>query len=252
MAKTSAYQKRFYRELSQHKGLVYFTVTIKETDLLIASEKSLVKEAKEAVLKYRNQLEKYIEETPTFKNSLVPLPFNQFAPKVVKEMLRAAEKAGVGPMASVAGAIAECVGRDLFKYTSEVIVENGGDIFLNILEDRVVGIFAGDSSLSGKIALKIRPEDTPLGICTSSGTVGHSLSFGRSDAVTILSGSAALADAAATSIGNLIRRKEDIGKGLKHAQEIEGVRGALIIKEDKLGVWGDIELVKVNGNTLTS
>jgi hypothetical protein len=247
MVKTKNYQKRFYRDLSRHKGLVYFTVIFKETDLLIAATRTLVKEASEAVLKYRNQLEEYIQKSPVFKDSLVPLPCDPFAPQVVREMLRAAEKAGVGPMASVAGAIAECVGRDLLEYTTEVIVENGGDLFLNVLHDVVVGIFAGDSPLSGKLALKVRSKDTPLGVSTSSGTVGYSLSFGSSDAVTIFSESAALADAAATSVGNLIQGKEDIGKGLKHAQEIEGVRGALIIKGNKLGIWGDVELMKGDG-----
>jgi hypothetical protein len=250
MVKTSSHQKRFYRDLSQHRDLVYFTITFKETDLLIGATRPLVEEAGEAVLKYRNQIEEYIKQLPVFKDSLVPLPFDPFAPRVVKEMLKAAEKAGVGPMASVAGAIAECVGRDLLEHTNEIIVENGGDLFLNALHDIVVEIFAGDSPLSGKLALKIKAEDTPLGICTSSGTVGHSLSFGSSDAVTILSRSAALADAVATSVGNLIQMREDIGKGLQHAQAIEGIIGAIIIKEDKLGVWGDVELARINGHKL--
>jgi hypothetical protein len=247
MVKTSSYQKRFYRDLSQHKGLVYFSVTFKETDLLIAAQKSLVKEAEEAVLRYRKQLEEYIEKLPVFKDSLKPLPFDPFSPKIIKDMLRASEKAGVGPMASVAGAIAECVGRDLLEHTNEIIVENGGDLFLNISHDIVVEIFAGDSPLSSKLALKIKPNDSPLGVCTSSGTVGHSLSFGCADSVTVLSSSTALADAAATSIGNLIQGKEDIGKGLQRAQAIDGVRGVIIIKEGKMGIWGKVELISING-----
>jgi ApbE superfamily uncharacterized protein (UPF0280 family) len=248
MAKASGYQKRFYRELREHKGLIYFTVMCKETDLLIAAERHLGKEAEEAVLKYRNQIEEYIETTPLFKDSLIPLSSDPFAPKIVKEMLTAAEKAGVGPMASVAGAIAEYVGRDLLAYSGEIIVENGGDLFLKVLRDIVVEIISGDSPLSGKLALKIKSENTPLGICTSSGTVGHSLSFGSADAVTIVSASASLADAVATSTGNMIKKKEDISRGLQYAQSIEGVRGAVIMKEHNLGVWGDVEIEAVNSH----
>jgi hypothetical protein len=224
----------------------------KETDLLIAAERHLEKEAEEAVLKYRNQIEEYIETTPLFKDSLIPLSSDPFAPKIVKEMLTAAEKAGVGPMASVAGAIAEYVGRDLLAYSGEIIVENGGDLFLKVLRDIVVEIFSGDSPLSGKLALRIKSENTPLGICTSSGTIGHSLSFGSADAVTIVSASASLADAVATSTGNMIKKKEDISRGLQYAQSIEGVRGAVIMKEHSLGVWGDVEIEAVNSHYRTA
>jgi ApbE superfamily uncharacterized protein (UPF0280 family) len=249
MVKVTGYQKRFYRDSNRHRGLEYFTVTVKETDLLIAAQRPLIVEAREAVLKYRNQLENYIEKYPVFKESLIPLPYEQFAPAIVKDMMQAAEKAGVGPMASVAGAIAECVGRDLLHLSKEIIIENGGDLFLSILHDTLVEIYAGNSFLSGRLALKIKAKDTPLGVCTSSGTVGHSKSFGTSDAVTIVSNSAALADAAATAVGNVVHTKQDIGKGLEQAQAIDGVRGVLIIKDHKLGVWGDIELKKISGQT---
>jgi hypothetical protein len=168
------------------------------------------------------------------------------APKIVKEMAEAGQKAGVGPMAAVAGAIAECVGRELMRFSPEVIVENGGDIFLNTLKPRLVGVYAGGSPFTGKIALQIEAEETPLGICTSSGTVGHSLSFGRADAVIVLSPSAAIADAVATAIGNLIKNAADIPKGINFAQGIPGLKGILIIKDDKLGLWGRVRICKVN------
>ncbi len=128
-------------------------------------------------------------------------------------MAAAAQTAGVGPMAAVAGAIAECVGRELLEFSPEVIVENGGDIFLKVSHRRTVGIFAGDSPLTGRIGIQIEARDTPLGVCTSSGTVGHSLSFGRADAVVVLAPAAALADAAATAIGNRVSRKEGHRRG---------------------------------------
>jgi len=108
-----------------------------------------------------------------------------------------------------------------------------------------IGIFAGSSSLSGRIALRIRADQTPLGICTSSGTVGHSLSFGSADAVCIKSKSAALADAAATAAGNVVRGQKDVRRGLSKALSIEGVLGALIVIGDTLAVQGDMEIVKV-------
>jgi ApbE superfamily uncharacterized protein (UPF0280 family) len=148
-------------------------------------------------------------------------------------------------MASVAGALAEQVGTELLDHTTQVIVENGGDIFLKVSRDITVGIYAGNSPLSNKLAVKIPFASTPLGVCTSSGTVGHSLSFGRADAVTVIAGSAALADATATSIGNRVKVAGDIEHGLDIVQHIEGIAGALIIVDDKFGVWGDIEIAPV-------
>jgi ApbE superfamily uncharacterized protein (UPF0280 family) len=159
-------------------------------------------------------------------------------------MINAGNAAGVGPMASVAGAIAEAVGRELLTYSPEIIVENGGDIFLKILKNRVVGIFAGNSPLSGKLGIEISAADTPLGICTSSGTVGHSLSYGKSDAVVVLSTSTALADAAATAIGNRVKETVDIDEAIEFGKTITGLKGLVIIKDDKTGVWGDVKLCK--------
>lgn len=152
---------------------------------------------------------------------------------------------GVGPMAAVAGAIAQFVTRDLLRFSKEVIVENGGDIYLASEKERVVGIYAGSSPLSLRIGMVIEPEKTPLGVCTSSGTVGHSLSFGRADAVSVLSRSGALADAAATAIGNIVKGARDIEKGLARGSEIEGVSGVLIVVGEKMGVWGEVRLVRL-------
>jgi len=149
-------------------------------------------------------------------------------------------------MAAVAGAIAEYVGRELLEYSPEVIAENGGDIFIRSLSPRTVRIYAGKSSLSNKIALEISPEDTPLGICTSSGTVGHSLSYGKADAVVIISPSASLADAVATATGNLVKTETDIQVGLEFSKKIPGVKGTLIIINDKIGVHGDLKLSRMD------
>jgi len=165
-----------------------------------------------------------------------------YAPAIVKDMAEAARLAGVGPMAAVAGAIAQAVGNDLLAYTREIIVENGGDIYMKLLSTRLIGVYAGDSPLSGNIALEIEPDETPLGVCTSSGTVGHSLSFGTADAVVVLSPSTALADAAATAIGNRVKTIADIDSAIESAYDIEGVVGVLVIKDDKMGLWGRVKI----------
>jgi hypothetical protein len=233
---------RTYRSYISNRIYSRFTVKISETDLYILADSDLSDPAFSSALGYRAQIEEYIWIHPKFKTSLVPIQEDNLAPGIVREMLRASKMVGVGPMASVAGAIAEYVGKDLLKQSLNVIVENGGDIYLNVKDDVSIGIFAGDSPLSGKIALKIAANETPLGICTSSGTVGHSLSFGIADAVCIKSHSAALADAAATSVGNIIKNKSDVKRGLHRAMAIKGVLGVLIVTGNTLAIQGAMEL----------
>ncbi|MFC1915436.1 UPF0280 family protein [Chloroflexota bacterium] len=219
------YQPRTYRHWVKDDSLIAFNVVVKETDLYIRASSNLHRKAHKLVLKYRHMLEVYIERNPDFLTSLEPISVGQDAPRIVKEMAEAASKAGVGPMAAVAGAIAEFVGNELLGFSPEIIVENGGDIFLKSQKRRTIGIYAGNSPLTGKIGLGISGEEMPLGICTSSGTVGHSLSFGKADAVIVLSASAALADAAATAIGNLVSEPDDIQRGIEFAQSIDGLGG---------------------------
>ena len=235
-------EQRNYRHWIESGNLVSFSVTVEETDLYIRAAGNLKRKAERLVVKYRSQLVKYIEKNPQFKASLEPLPIPATAPLIVKRMCAAAIAAEVGPMAAVAGAVSEFVGMELLEFSPEVIIENGGDIFMKSASPRVVGIYAGKSSLSGNIGIEIAAKDTPMGICTSSGTVGHSLSFGRADAVAVLSGSATLADAAATAIGNRVKSADDIDQAIEFARNIEGLRGVLIIIEDKVGVWGDVNI----------
>jgi len=239
------YEKRTYRNLVKTDDLVKFEVIVKETDLLVRAERDLSNETRKFVMKYRRQIEAYIEMNPEFQRSLIPLKDDPYAPEIIREMIRTSQLAQVGPMAAVAGAIAEFVSKDLLPISKEIIVENGGDIYLATSRERTIGIFAGDSPLSLKVGIVISPEDSPLGVCTSSGTVGPSLSFGKADAVCILSKSATLADAAATAVGNIVKEKKDIELGLERGKEIEGVLGMLIIVRDKMGVWGNVKLVRI-------
>jgi hypothetical protein len=225
------------------EGLVALRVAVKETDLLVLAGRDFTDEIREVVVKERQQLEGYIEAHPEFLNTLSPWPEDPFAPGVVREMITAGQTTGVGPMAAVAGAIAERVGRALLSRTSEVIVENGGDIFLKITRPATVALFAGKSPLSQKVGLKIDPLLGPMGVCTSSGTVGHSISFGRADAACVLAPSAALADACATALGNRVPDAGAINDALEWVAEVPGILGAVVIVGDKLGAWGQVELV---------
>jgi uncharacterized protein len=242
------YQPRTYRRWVKSKDLVTFNVNVEESDCNISASINLENKARKSILKYRNILKKYISAHPLFLTTLEPISVEKEAPKIIKAMADESEKASVGPMASVAGAIAQFVGEELIHFSPEMIIENGGDIFLNSLKDRLIGIHAGNSPLSGKIGLEISAKETPLGISTSSGTIGHSLSFGKADAVVVLANNAVLSDSIATSIGNMIITSSDIPHGIEQAQRIPGMRGIVIIKDEKMGLWGNIKICRTETN----
>jgi ApbE superfamily uncharacterized protein (UPF0280 family) len=237
------YEPRTYRTHMARAGLVGFRVAVQETDLWVLAGRDLTPEVRGTVLQERAQLEGYIAAHPAFLTSLAPWPEDPYAPGVVREMIAAAQRVGVGPMAAVAGALAARVGRALEGLTPEVIVENGGDIYLKIREPATVALFAGKSPLSHRVGLRIDPALSPLGVCTSSGTVGHSLSFGRADAACTLAPDPALADAAATALGNRVQDARDIPAALEWAAGIPEILGALVIVGDRLGARGQVELL---------
>lgn len=239
------YEEREYRKRVKVKDLISFNVTVKETDLWVSTDRDLMKEAGDLVHTHRHQLETYIQSHPEFLTTLKSYPKDAFAPPIVKEMIESTHDIDVGPMASVAGAIAQFVSLGLLKITGQVIIENGGDIFLKVNRKVTVSIFAGDSPLSEKIGLSIPPEKMPLGVCSSSGSVGHSLSMGSADVVCLLSPSAARADGAATLLGNRVRTKTDLGRIGEWARRIGGILGGVAIMDDRMASWGDIELVTI-------
>ncbi|MFQ6041023.1 MAG: UPF0280 family protein [Candidatus Poribacteria bacterium] len=239
-----SYQERTYRKWIKHDDLTVVRVTEGETDLLISGDIDLKEKALAPIKRYRQDISQYIARNPDFQTSLSPIDVEDDAPEIVREMAAATQKASVGPMAAVAGAIAEFVGKDLLKFSEQIIVENGGDIFIKTSQKRKLGIYAGNSPFTGKMAFRIEANQTPLGICTSAGTVGHSLSFGKADAVIIFSKSTSLADAVATATGNIVSRSEDIEKGIEFATSIEGVEGVAIIVGSSCGAWGEVTMVK--------
>lgn len=237
------YEERIYRLLINKDNLISYNVKISESDLLISSDVNLADLAEKSLIKHRHSLEAYIKNHPEFRTTLLPFPEDNLAPLIIREMIAKSKICGVGPMASVAGAISEFVGHDLLLQTENIIIENGGDIFLQSRKNLTVAIYAGESSLSYKVKVIVKADETPIGICTSSASVGPSLSFGKADAVCILSKSATLADAAASAVGNKVKSKKDIKNALNYGMKIPGVKGIVIICGSEMGAIGEVEFV---------
>ncbi|KAF1086401.1 hypothetical protein SPSYN_00119 [Sporotomaculum syntrophicum] len=241
------YVERSYRLLHRQQDLVFFQIAVKETDLDIGIPRDklttgLVEGVKKEIITLRRQLEQYIAANPVFLHTLEPFEPGPDAPEIARAMAGAAAAAGTGPMSAVAGAFAQNVGSYLARRCREVIVENGGDIYLRSSQTRKIGIFAGPSPFTNRLAIEIEPHRTPLGICTSSGTVGHSLSFGCADAAVILAPSALLADAVATAAANRVQGEDDLQAAVEFAMSIKTVTGALAIKNDNLAAAGAVKL----------
>ena len=241
----AAYQKRRYRVHCGRRGLTAFTVRVKETDLWILAQRDLSRQALESVLNHRRSLETYLSQRPGFLESLTPLPPDPLAPPLVRAMLQAGQTAGTGPMAAVAGAMAQAVGEELRELSPQVVVENGGDLFLAADRELTVGLWAGDSPLSGRLGIRVAGERMPTCLACSSGTVGHSLSLGRADAAVVAARDGALADAAATALGNRVSRRDHLAPALEWVSSLPGVEGALVVLGDRLGAWGEMTLVEL-------
>lgn len=176
----------------------------------------------------------------TFGTSFRPVPAAGSPPQIIKDMAEAGELYDVGPMAAVAGAIAQYVGTDLLASSKEVIVENGGDLFLAGTGKRTVRVFAGVDVPDVNLLVHCKPAG--LGLCTTSASIGPSVSLGRTEAITVLARTATLADAAASAIGNRVLGPDDVGPALEFAGGLGKVEGVLIIVGGALGLWGELEL----------
>jgi len=237
------YVERFYRGWTGAKDLASFEVGIKESGLFILADKNLEREAFVALRDARSEIERHIERNPNFERTHKPLAVFPDAPQIIKDMADAGKKWNVGPMAAVAGAVAERVGRRLLEFSNSVIVENGGDVFAFATRPIRLALFAGDESpFSGKIVFEVNAAGG-VGVCTSSGTVGPSFSYGTADAVVAIARSAAEADAAATAIANLINGPEDVDCAIECSEYREKLLGLVAAKDDRLGVWGDLKIV---------
>jgi ApbE superfamily uncharacterized protein (UPF0280 family) len=239
----SDYEPRWYRDRQHPADLVTFGVAVKETDLWISADRNLEDEALAAIKEQRHDLETYIARDRVFLTTLKPHPVPSTAPPIAQDMARAAAAAGVGPMAAVAGAMAEAVGRRLLDHSRHVLVENGGDIFLASAGERVLEVLVTEKSpFYKKLFIRVPPAPDGMGICTSSGLIGPSLSFGKSEAALVMAPDAALADAAATAVGNLVTDEAAVDRALAFARSVPGVTGALVVIGEKVGMWGSVEL----------
>ncbi len=234
---------RNYRRLNP--DLHCFRLAVGESDLWVESTFDCQEEAEKILKTLRRQLKEYIYDHPEFISTLSPWPEDTLAPEIVQLMISVSRKAGVGPMSAVAGSIAGMLGQRLVIPGEELLIENGGDLFLSLQKPRIVGIYAGNSPFSWKIGIKIPPGES-WGLCTSSGTVGHSYSEGKADAAVILSFDPALADAVATATANRIRNSSDLEKAANFASRIPGVKGVVLILGSQIAAWGEIELVNLS------
>ena len=242
-------EERTYRKQFSRERFGSFTVNYKETDLWMGVDPDSFRpemkgSAFEKVKQLRHSLEAYLLTDPVFGKTFVPKNSQPNAPEIVKLMSHAGQVAGVGPMAAVAGAFAEAVGRHLMNCfdLQELVVENGGDIFLKVDRPILLSIYAGNSVLSEKIGIEIPAIDTPLGVCTSAGTVGPSISFGKADAAMVVCRDTALADAFATAFGNRVGGQEDVQAVIVQTEQFSEILSAVIICGDKIGIRGKFEM----------
>lgn len=227
-------RKRTYRTFTYREAV--FRICCKKFDAVTTE-----------IVRQRRILEEYISRHPEFQKSLEPLELLGGAPEVAQSMARAAKLVGVGPMAAVAGAMAQFAGRAaLDAGAGEVIVDNGGDIYVCAVEPVIIGLKTGTTDLGDRFAFSLQADDTPISICSSSGKMGHSMSLGECDLATVVAKDAALADAAATSAANLVRDVDDIDPALENISAIEGVDGLLIVKGARIGLAGKLPpLIKI-------
>ncbi|UCC95176.1 MAG: UPF0280 family protein [Candidatus Omnitrophota bacterium] len=235
------YEERFYRDytLSQSR----LEVSYKESDLLISTDTEVDKEFVQSILKkYYEEIERYIKKNPLFLTALCPIEDDKDAPPLVKEMISSSHLSGIGPFSSVAGAIAHYVGKEILQYASEVIVENGGDIFLKIDEDKRIGVYLGPRSKLKSLSLKIKKKSAPFGIASSSSFFGHSLNLGRADLVTVIAKDAIIADGFATALSNRIKRRQDVDEVLEYVKSSSLIEGLLVYFEEEVFLRGNLEI----------
>jgi ApbE superfamily uncharacterized protein (UPF0280 family) len=231
----------------------------KESNITIISEsKKAISKARETFFFHRKKLEQFTSKNTKFLTSFSPIKVKTNF-KIINLMVKASFLCNVGPMATVAGALADLmlesmVSSDLSNFLPAKIalVENGGEIAIDSEKTMKVALYAGNNELNLNLGFLIKKEDCPIGIATSSATIGHAISLGQSDAVTIFAKDATLADGAATAIGNLVKGpdiEKSIKKGLDAVDEIDGILGAFICRENKVGYTGKIpEMIKIEGD----
>ncbi len=229
------------------KKLLKEVFTLKDSQCTIVSEsQTAIEAAKESIRHSRFMLELYVRANPKYQYTLTPLAAPE-RPLVAKLMAEAAAKADVGPMAAVAGAIADLAVEEMLKTGCSVaVVENGGEIMAQSIQSVDVAVAAGEESLSKCFGFRLT--EFPVAVATSSGRFSHAFSFGDADAATVFAKNASLADAAATAVGNVVKGDAQVGieAGIKRGLSIEGIEGVLILFKGQVGTAGKIpQIIKV-------
>lgn len=242
MPKHHASPFRTYRA-SQATDLTAFQVIIEETDLWIAARTDLSSAVAEYVRELRGQIRAYALVHPDFLGSLKPLAADSRAPEIIQRMCQATRLFHVGPMAAVAGTIAQMIGEKFQNQSPDMLIENGGDTYLCSTRDRLIGLLPTPEE-NMRLGVTVLAQEFPCSFCASSAKIGHSLSFGNADLVVTRARDAALADAAATALANMLRIPADMNRVLEQAKDWadRGLEGVLAQCADKIGAWGKMEL----------
>jgi hypothetical protein len=234
--------RNIYRNNVQTREKYNWKIKYHYSDLLLSSDKNIVSLTKEPLKEIYCYLHRCFKEDHAFLKSLSPVSIKPGYPEIIKKMCLLSAEFNVGPMAAVAGTVNEFLAEKMNQYCGSLIIENGGDLYLRSKKDRILGIYVKNKYFKDGISIRIKSENMPCGVCASSGTFGHSLSLGKCDLAVVLSKSAITADAAATAVANSISCKDDLLKSIEHFRNCRGIDGLLLIKEDQIGLWGNIEL----------
>jgi hypothetical protein len=244
---------RGYRKrTARHADEVVFQVVVEETDLWVTARAGLpglpdLADLPDRIAAYvtelRGQIKAWMLLAPNFRTSLVPVPTPDSAPEVARRMAHGADIAGVGPFAAVAGTVAQMVAERFAPISPDIIVENGGDIYICSRRDRVVGLLP-DPASGEMIGVVVKAADCPVSLCSSSATIGHSLSLGVGDIAAVRARDASLADAAATLFGNMLQGPDDVARVTERAAAMAhlGIEGVYAQCGGRVGIWGNMEL----------
>jgi len=224
---------RDYRGRQNQQEIVY-----KNADILLTSETVFPRQTVLSALKeYYSQVETYVQEHPEFQASLSPVAAYPQAPQIIQDMSAASFLSTIGPFSAVAGAIAHYVGMALLPQCRQLIIENGGDLFLKIDSPKRIGLYAGEGSWVNNLYIEAGPSSTPFGIAASSGTMGHSLSLGNADLVIVAAESAIIADTFVTILCNRIKTRQDIHPVMECYKANPVIRGIGICLDEEMYVW---------------
>jgi ApbE superfamily uncharacterized protein (UPF0280 family) len=231
-----------YRGLVSSGEKYHWHFIFRHSDLLISADTDVGSGIEKILTEIYSKLEYVIEHDRKFKDSLLPVRVKSFYPAEIKRMCLLSSEFSVGPMAAVAGLVNDFIAEKLQDFCRSLIIENGGDVFIRSDRDIRTGLFIKNPFFKDRIVLKIDKKYLPCGLCSSSGTFGHSLSLGKCDLAVVMSDSATSADAAATAVANSVSNEEDVQKSLEHFSTFDSIKGLVIVKDKKIGIWGNLEL----------